>query len=302
MLGPGFPQKFLDLCTQEYVVPQDIVGLILARNANYDTGEEVRLQPIYGYELWKKIESVGLTKSDFINADVLEICAGTGFLTYHLLKEVVPKSLVINDISEAEITAAKKLISMNFPAADLVFQQGDIHLIEFEKKFDIIIGNSFIHHFYDVPLVLSRLHSLLKPGGVFVSTGEPTYLSPIIEGRRFYFWPIAIFFPLKFIQLIRNRKSSEDFGIDVWVFDNKKLISIAQNTGFTFCKTVSFNLVRTICNTLFDLHLSPNKRNLTKIEIRIIKISMHIDSFLRSFLPKHAFAHFVLAFRRSNDL
>lgn len=298
MLGPGFPQKFVDLCTQEYVVPQDIVGLIQARNANYDTGDEVRLQPIYGFELWKKIESVGLTKSDFINADVLEICAGTGFLTYHLLKEVVPKSLVVNDISEAEIAAAKKLISMNFPAIDIVFQQGDIHHIEFEKKFDIIIGNSFMHHFYDVPLVLSRLHSLLKPGGVFVSTGEPTYLSPIIEGRRFYFWPLAIFFPLKFIQLIRNRKSSEDFGIDVWVFDNKKLISVAHKAGFNYTKTVASNLVRTISSTIFKMHLSDNKKYLSKFEIRILRISIYLDTFLRILLPKHCFAHSVIFFRK----
>jgi ubiquinone/menaquinone biosynthesis C-methylase UbiE len=298
MLGPGFPEEYLELCRNEYVAPIELISLIQSSNLNFDTGHETRLQSIYGEELWKKIESAGLFKENLFNCDVLEVCAGTGFLTYHLLKHVNPASLTINDISENEIKYAKILIGDTYPNINPQWVIGDIHLIDFNKKFDVIIGHSFIHHFYDVPLVLNRIFSLLKPGGVFISTGEPTYLSPIIEGRKFYLWPLAIFMPKFFLRLIRKYNKAKQFGTDVWVFDPKKLKVEVKKAGFNNCKMVPFNLVRNISNTIFGLNLSKNKMHHSKFELRVIQISIMIDSFLAKILPIHAFAHFTLSCRK----
>ena len=298
MLSPSFPKVYVDKCSNNYVAPQELINLIHLSNQSFDTGYETRLQPIYAYELWRKIESGGVLKSDFENADVLEVCAGTGFLTYHLLSEVTPLSLVINDISEKEIANAKTLIKNEFPKFSPEWAIGDIHKFDFNKKFDIIIGHSFMHHFYNVPMVMERIYSLLKPGGVFISTGEPTYLSPFVEGRKFYVWPIAIFFPKLFISLLRYKSASENYGTDVWIFDSKKLSKVAYKAGFSKCTTVSFNLVRTIICTIFKIKLSETKNQFTEFEISLIKFTMKIDSFLSRFLPTHAFAHFTFTCKK----
>jgi len=294
MLGPGFPKEYIELCRGEYVAPIELINLIKSTNESFDSGAEIRLQSIYGIELWNKIESGGLMKENFNGSDVLEVCAGTGFLTYHLLKHIRPSSISINDISESEINYAKKLINNAYPSLQPEWIIGDIHTINFDKKFDIIIGHSFIHHFYDVPLVLNRINSLLKPGGIFISTGEPTYLSPIIEGRKFYLLPIALLIPKLFLSLIRKYNKSKKFGTDVWVFDPKKLRTEVHKACFANCKMVSFNLVRNIANTLFRLNLTDNKMQHSNIELFIIKISIKIDSFLSKILPFQAFAHFTL--------
>jgi len=62
-----------------------------------DTGAEHRLQEVYGKENWLKLERAGLTPEVLSGSEVLEVCAGTGFLTYHLLQRCKPKHLIVND-------------------------------------------------------------------------------------------------------------------------------------------------------------------------------------------------------------
>jgi ubiquinone/menaquinone biosynthesis C-methylase UbiE len=298
MLSPGFPKVYADKCKLDYIAPQELINLIQSSNQSFNTGHEIRLQSIYAYDLWERIEAGGLLKSCFENTDVLEICAGTGFLTYHLLSKVTPSSLVINDISENEIANAKLLIKNKFPEFLPEWAIGDIHTFQFNKKFDIIIGNSFIHHFYNVPLVLERIHSLLKPGGVFISTGEPTFISPYVEGRKFYFWPLATLFPKLFLCLLRYKNTSVNYGTDVWVFNPKKLSQVAYKAGFSKCTTVSFNLLRSIISTIFKIRLSESKNQHTKFEIKLLKISIKIDRFLSKFLPSQSFASFTFTCRK----
>ena len=59
------------------------------------------------YQLQNKI---GIQKNKFNGLNVLEVCAGTGFLTYHLLGVANPKNYWANDISSKEIIFAKRLL------------------------------------------------------------------------------------------------------------------------------------------------------------------------------------------------
>jgi ubiquinone/menaquinone biosynthesis C-methylase UbiE len=68
-------------------------------NLNSDAGSELRLQSVYGDEIWLKLQRAGFSPNQFDTLNILEPCAGTGFLTYHLLKRCSPKSLTVNDIS-----------------------------------------------------------------------------------------------------------------------------------------------------------------------------------------------------------
>lgn len=149
-----------------YVAPEEIATRILDGNEAFDTGgAEHRTQAVFGEEIWLKLERAGFGPKEFQGADVLEVCAGTGFLTYHLLQRCRPQHLTVNDISATELSLARQFIGRTYPDAPVNWVLGDMHTVDFGRQFDVIIGNSFVHHFHDVPKVLARFAGMLKLGG-----------------------------------------------------------------------------------------------------------------------------------------
>ena len=166
MLNPSFSKAMQRCITTPYVAPREIANRTVAGNEAFDTGGvEHRTQSVFGEEVWLKLERAGLSPKVFPGADVLEVCAGTGFLTYHLLQRCRPQHLTVNDISATELNLARQFIGGTYPDAPVDWVLGDMHTIDFGRQFDLIIGNSFIHHFHDVPKVLARFAAMLKPGG-----------------------------------------------------------------------------------------------------------------------------------------
>jgi ubiquinone/menaquinone biosynthesis C-methylase UbiE len=303
MLGPGFPFRYLNLCNQDYVVPDDLIGEILANNASFDTGSELRTDKIYEFIIWEKIKSFGLNELTFNNKDVFEMCAGTGFLTYHILNRVQPNRYTANDISKNEIDQAKKLLNSKKIKCKVDWLIADIHVIKLDQKYDIIIGHSFLHHFYDVPKVLEVIYKSLKPGGIFIALSEPTLTAPIIEGRKFYFWPIAILFPKYIINLIRKRNQTifQKNSPDVWLFEKKKLDNLLNKTGFERNYFTSFHLLQTIISRLFKIKIDNNKSSFSWTEKNIIKLLFTLDRFLNLFFPYRCFSHFGICCYKSKS-
>lgn len=292
MLGPAFPSDYLKYYKQDYVVPDELISKIISSNQSFDTGIELRTDKIYEYLIWEKIKSVGLNETAFRYKDVLELCAGTGFLTYHILNRIQPNLYIANDISSNEIESAKELLASSEINCKVDWLIGDIHNITLNQKFDIIIGHSFLHHFYNVPQVLDVIYKTLKPGGIFIALSEPTLNSPIIEGRKFYFWPFSVLFPKYTINLIRKRNKANLNSPDVWLFEKKNLNNLFLKIGFERNYFTSFHLVQTIILRLFKIHVDFSKTNYTSIEKIIIKVLFKIDRFLNYFLPYRCFSHF----------
>jgi ubiquinone/menaquinone biosynthesis C-methylase UbiE len=165
MLNPTFPQTAKKRVTSPYVLDKAYAQATVAGNEAMHTGAEYRLQSVYGDELWCKLEHAGLAPAQLAGANILEVCAGTGLLTYHLLERCKPASLTVNYISPQEVAAAQALLVRSHPEADISWVLGDMHQVVFQRKFDVIIGNSFLHHFHDVPKVLTRFAELLSEGG-----------------------------------------------------------------------------------------------------------------------------------------
>ncbi len=191
MLNPTFPKATQRAVCSAYVAPPSIAEHTVLGNAAMETGAEYRLQEAYGDENWLKLERAGLAPEVFNRSEVLEVCAGTGFLTYHLLQRCQPKHLTVNDISAIELSAARELIAIAHPNAVIDWVLGDMHTLDFGRRFDVIIGNSFLHHFHDVPKVLARFADMLNPGGIFISLHEPTPMSTVVEGAKIAVWPLA---------------------------------------------------------------------------------------------------------------
>ena len=298
MLNPSFSKSACDAVKLPYVAPDSIVNRTIHGNEIFDTGAECRLQQSYGEEIWLKLERAGFTPSAINKLSVLEVCAGTGFLTFHLLSRCSPKSLTVNDISSSELGATQTLVQKHWPDAMIDWVLGDMHTVEFNRKFDLIIGNSFIHHFYNVPQVLSRFKELLNPGGQFVTLHEPTPMSTVVEGGKVLAWPLAVIAPRFVNNIARQRYRGESSMTDLWMFEPKILKLVALMSGFKQVNCYSWGLLRPIVVFRYRLYASAAKPNLSAKENRIFRIAVRIDSYLNRLLPQRCFGSICLVLRK----
>lgn len=297
MLNPSFPKSFCDDIRSPYVAPESIVNRIVQGNQSFDTGVETRLHAAYGEELWRKIERAGINPESLNGRAVLEVCAGTGFLTYHLLERANPQ-LTVNDISANELASARKLIEARHPTKKVEWILEDMHTVVFERKFDVIIGNSFMHHFYNVPNVFARFSELLKPGGVFISLHEPTPMSTVVEGAKLLAWPLAVVAPKLVNDIARSRYKGEPSPSDLWMFEEKSLEPIAKQAGFSSMESYAWGLLRPIVVQRYGLHTSQKKPELSDSEIQTFRAAVKADALLNRYLPKRCFGSLCIVCRK----
>jgi ubiquinone/menaquinone biosynthesis C-methylase UbiE len=298
MLNPSFPKQSCDAITSPYVAPNAIVSRTIHGNESFNTGTEYRLQPVFGDELWLKLERAKFTARVLNGLSVLEVCAGTGFLTFHLLSRCSPKSFTVNDISASEMAVAQHLTQAHYPAAEIDWVLGDMHTVTFGRKFDLIIGNSFIHHFYNVPQVLACFQELLNPGGVFISLHEPTPMSTVVEGAKVLAWPLAMLAPGLVNNIARTRYRGEPSATDLWMFKPKLLKHVALQAGFNSVDIYSWHLLRPIAVQRNGMHLSADKPQLTETEVQTFRKAVKIDAILNRFMPNRCFGSICLVCRK----
>lgn len=298
MLNPTFPKSASRCVGSNYVAPDSIALSTLHGNESFNTGKEYRLQSVYGDEIWLKLARAGLTPPVLKELSVLEVCAGTGFLTFHLLSKCAPKNLTVNDISPSELDAAKKLVATIHPNTAVDWVLGDMHMVTFDRKFDVIIGNSFIHHFHNVPEVLSRFHHLLTDKGIFISLHEPTPMSTVVEGAKMLLYPLAVVAPGLVNDIARARHQGEPSLTDLWMFQSSKLKRVAEQAGFTSVDTFPWHLLRTIVTQKKGLHLSANKPRLSDDEVLVLRKAIDQDALLNRILPERFFGSISLVCRK----
>ena len=299
MLNPSFSKAMQNSITTPYVATEEIASLTLTGNEAFDTGGvEHRTQPVFGEEIWLKLDRAGFGPEFFQGVDVLEVCAGTGFLTYHLLQHCQPKSLTVNDISESELGLAREFITQSFSDVSIDWVLGDMHTVDFGRQFDVIIGNSFIHHFHNVPKVLVRLASMLKPGGVFISLHEPTPMSTVVEGGKVVVWPLAVVAPGFVNEIARARYKGQPSTTDLWMFEAKKITAVARRSGFSQVEAMPWGMLRAIVVQRNGLHLSDDKPVLSADEIRRFQWAIRADAWLTGFLPQRCFGSICLICHR----
>jgi ubiquinone/menaquinone biosynthesis C-methylase UbiE len=102
------------------------------------------------------------------NDNVLDFGCATGTKTFELADAV--KHIHGLDISDEMISeATKKKNKLN--VTNVSFSQGTIFIDDLEKaSFEKIIAFAIIHLLEDSEKAIQRIHELLKPGGLFIST------------------------------------------------------------------------------------------------------------------------------------
>lgn len=158
----------------------------------------------------------------------LELCCGNGFL-YFSFREIEARfeDFVYVDISSAQLKAFKRRAagSTRMPAMAVA----DVMHLPFKNgSFDLVFGNSFLHHIPDVELCLREVHRVLVPNGRFVAFHEPTPTAPRLE-----------FFPLHYYRRFRRRADPGSL-TDIWLIEPRTLKRLLHQSGFPSV-TVSYH-------------------------------------------------------------
>lgn len=98
---------------------------------------------------------------------VLELGCGTGSTALRLACDV--RSYLATDLSAEMIAIAREKQSAD-PVPALAFQIATAEASMFEAgQFNAVLGFNYLHMVRNVPGTLSRIHTLLAPGGLFIS-------------------------------------------------------------------------------------------------------------------------------------
>lgn len=292
MLNQAFPSSMKTPSNDNYILDSKYHTSIIDQNTSTDSGMEIRVEPVFTYEIRKKLGLLEIAEWDFTDKIIMDVCGGSGFLTYHLLqRDIKPSKIVICDISSHELEQAKKLLEPIKGDTIIEYLCENIGTNKVASdSFDMVIGNSFLHHFYDVPDFLGSIHRILKPWAYFIWTHEPTTYAVAIESWCFPLYLYALIRGEKYIDDIRYKGKtikSNNLG-DVWVFDAPRLIKVFTQIHFKNPIITHSNIMKSFLTTNFGL--SPIKIALThSSRLRLSNIGFCIDLFLQKFLPDRFF-------------
>lgn len=130
--------------------------------------------------------------------EVLEFGCGTG--TTALIHAPHVKHILATDISRKmlEIARAK---ARDAGITNVTFEQMDIANLEAgDESFDVVMGHSILHLLPDRKEVIAKVHRLLKPGGIFISSTvcmgncNPLLKAVLVIGRSLHLLPPVQFF------------------------------------------------------------------------------------------------------------
>ena len=167
---------------------------------------------------------------DYLSPDmeVLELGCGTG--TTALIHAPFVKYITGIDISRNMIEIAQaKAESGN--VKNVTFQQSSVDGLETpDASYDVVMGHSILHLMENKEAVIARVHRLLKPGGVFVSStaclGDrvPVLRAILPLGRFLGLLPLVKFFT---VEELEGDLTDAGFRIDhQWQPDKSKAVFI----------------------------------------------------------------------------
>ncbi len=165
------------------------------------------------------------------NMEVLEFGCGTG--TTALIHAAFAKHITAIDISRNMIEIARaKAESGN--VENVTFQQSSIDNLEApDAGYDVIMGHSILHLVENKEAVIARVHRMLKPGGVFVSSTAclggrmPVFRAILPVGRFFGLLPSVAFFT---VEELERGLTDAGFRIDhQWQPDKSETVFIVAS-------------------------------------------------------------------------
>jgi len=111
----------------------------------------------------------------------LEIGAGTGYFSLHLLMSGLVARATCTDISPGML----EVLEHNARRLELEVETRacDAERLPFEDEaFDLVLGHAVLHHIPDLDRAFAEIQRVLRPGGTIVFAGEPSRYGDRIAG------------------------------------------------------------------------------------------------------------------------
>ncbi|SDX14900.1 class I SAM-dependent methyltransferase [Marinobacter mobilis] len=123
--------------------------------------------PVRDEQTYRK--KIALTQAYFEpDWSVLEFGCGTGSTA--ILHAPHVRHIVATDISDRMLEIAERK-AREAGVDNIAFQQGTLATVSLDAgSFDAVLGLNVLHLIDDLDAALARVHGLLKPGGIFVSS------------------------------------------------------------------------------------------------------------------------------------
>ncbi|MGX6448788.1 class I SAM-dependent methyltransferase [Patulibacter sp. S7RM1-6] len=103
----------------------------------------------------------------------LEIGAGTGYFTLHLLRAGVVERATATDISPGMVAQLRR--NADELGLEVETAVTDAETLPFpDASFDLVMGHAILHHIPDLERAFREFHRVLRPGGVVLFAGEPS--------------------------------------------------------------------------------------------------------------------------------
>jgi len=166
----------------------------------------------------------------------IDVCCGTGFLALELTRRGIIETCLAVDINRAAITILQEKLKAT-PSSRVEPTHANFLSFSPKEKVDLIIGNSFLHHFPDNRAFLLKCHELLNQGGVLFLCHEPSLLNDFLEN------------PISYLLTLLGRRKSV-LCTDIWQYSVRSATELLQSTGFTHIEIRGFSLLSSPFNWL----------------------------------------------------
>jgi len=176
------------------------------------------------------LKKIGKEKIAMDDEDLLELCCGTGYLFFSFKALLKNRSAYYSDISNSQLRAFSQRCQLaNIPQPNMI--ECDISSLPFQDEtFNLLFGNSFLHHLPDVGFYLSEFYRVLKTSGTLVAFHEPTTTS--------LFWER---FPWSLI-----KKPDGVSLTDIWLIRPEIITKLLHEVGFTKVRIYPSRLLSSI--------------------------------------------------------
>lgn len=188
------------------------------------------------------IHNIGLKELDLSNS--LELCCGSGYL-YNIFQGVAKYGTTsyFIDISRTQCEKFKNGIGDKTLEKNIIV--GDISKLNFENEsFEVVYGNSFLHHLPDVPFFVKEFKRVMKKNGKLILFHEPNTTASFFQS-----FPISLY-----------KDTTSDSLTDVWVFPTQKLKKTLEELNFEVALFPTGMLSSLLLHPIFIIFDKVNKQ------------------------------------------
>jgi tRNA (cmo5U34)-methyltransferase len=120
--------------------------------------------------------------------DVLDLGAGTGLFSKHVLARFPRASFVLYDLADKMLGVAKERFRQQ--AEQFSYSVGDYRQLRTDRTFDLVISSLSIHHLADAEkrALFGDICRLLRPGGVFINVDQIRGETPRLQEVYWNYW------------------------------------------------------------------------------------------------------------------